>query len=162
MSAEIAIGNFSQLRFRADAEVPGGHPDFDQEGHVGASDKHHRAHEEQGDRAGESGAEERVGEQCDYDERNQDRRATAHRDSSVNVSGSLRKHLQVIVYVSRVSRMPRELVLQMSSTVHSARQATREDVQGCANAGQQEYRREGRLNEMGNVHGFVAIAGCWL
>jgi hypothetical protein len=75
----------------------------------------------------------------------------------VDISRSARKDTQIIVYLPRVSWVSCEQFLQMTSAIHSARQTTRQYVQGRTNASKEEHRGEGCLDEMCDVHGSTAI-----
>src|ERR1700736_2835076 len=89
----------------ADAQVPGGQPDFNEKGDVRTGDEQHCAYEEQGNGPCETRSEKGVGEQGDYDERNQYRRAAAHRDRGVDVSRSPLEHAQIVMYLTGIGRM---------------------------------------------------------
>ena len=133
--------------------MPGSQSDFDQESSVRPGDEYHRSHKQAGDCAGESRNEEHVAKQRDDDEGNQYRRAPAHSDGGVDITGSPLKDGQIGMHVPVISWITGELLLQLTRSVHYARQAARQNVQRGTNAGQQEDWRQGRLDEMSNVHG---------
>ena len=63
------------------------------------------------------------------------------------------QYLQVFMDLTRIGRMTGEQVFQVSCAVNRTCQPTGHDAQGYTDAGQEEYRRECRLDQVGNVHG---------
>lgn len=130
---------------------------LDEERDERTRNQQHRRHEQQRDRRGETGVEKGIREQRHDYQRDDERGDRAHRDRRIDVEGAACEYFDLIVQMLGAPNTSLQAVLERSRAVDRPREPVRQDHESCRYTGQEEDRRQGRLDEvrdveMSNVH----------